>query len=197
MVWKRDLASNTMQNLSIKGQWCKPIAGSEKLAIEACKLQSTGKVVPKSTSWIVSWRRQEAIHHRRALINPTSMTRNGTNDFNGGENDLRTQGSGWQSWKYGEWMYCSGWDTGEFSERLLLNISATVTWWIGSINPKYGWCNGTMVMWPVNGTTQPDLDAEWKCHVQERLATNKVFSSFLPNFPQPLLASTSLFLSKR
>ena len=40
----------------------------------------------------------------------------------------------------------------------------------------------TMVMWPVNETTQPDMDAEWKCHVQERLATNKASSSFLPNF---------------
>ena len=49
--------------------------------------------------------------------------------------------------------------------------------------------------WPVNGTTQPDMDVEGKCHVQERLATNKVSSSFLPIFPQSLLTSTSLFLS--
>ena len=34
----------------------------------------------------------------------------------------------------------------------------------------------------MNGTTQPDSDAERKCHVQERIATNKVSSSFLPNF---------------
>ena len=51
---KRDLASNTMQNLSFEGQGCKPVAGSEKLAIEACKFQSTERVVPKSTSWIMS-----------------------------------------------------------------------------------------------------------------------------------------------
>ena len=90
-------------------------------------------------------------------------------------------------------MYCSGWDTGEFSEWLLLNISATLTWWIGSINPKCGWCDGTMVMWLVNETTQLDLDAEWKCHVQERLATNKVSSSFLPNFSL-VIADQYLFI---
>ena len=49
--------------------------------------------------------------------------------------------------------------------------------------------------WPVNGTTQPGMDVEGKCHVQERLATNKYFSRFLPNSPQSLLTSTSLFLS--
>ena len=169
---------------------------SEKLAIEACKLQSTGRVFPKLTSWIMIWCRQEAIRHRRALMNPTSMTRNGANDFNGGENNLRIQGLGWWSWKDGVWMYCSGWDTGESSKRLLLNIPTTLTWWIGSVNPKCGWCDGPMVMWPVNGTTQPDSNAKWKCHVQEWLATKKVFSSFLPNFPQSLLTSTSLFFVK-
>ena len=51
---KRNFASNTMQNLSVEGHSCKPVAGSEKLAIEACKLQSTERVVPKSTSWIMS-----------------------------------------------------------------------------------------------------------------------------------------------
>jgi len=30
-------------------------------------------------------------------MNPTSMTWNGANDFSGGENDLRIQGSGWWS----------------------------------------------------------------------------------------------------
>ena len=38
-------------------------------------------VVPKSTSWIMSCCRQEVTRHRRALMNPTSMTRNGANDF--------------------------------------------------------------------------------------------------------------------
>ena len=50
-----------------------------------------------------------------------------------------------------------------------------------------------MVKWPVNETTQPDMDVEWKCHVQERLATNKVFSSFLPNF-SPVIADQYLFI---
>lgn len=45
----------------------------------------------------------------------------------------------------------------------------------------------------MNGTTQPDSDAERKCHVQERLATNKVFSSFLPNF-SPVIADQYLFI---
>ena len=123
---EKDLVSNTTQNLSVEGHWCKPVAESEKLAIEACKLQSTERVVPKSTSWIMSWCRQEVTRRRRALMNPTSTTRNEANDF-GGENDLTIQGSGWWSWKNGAWMYCSGWDIGELSEWLLLNISATLT----------------------------------------------------------------------
>ena len=96
-----------------------------------------------------------------------------------------------------EWsiMYGSGWDTGDFSGWLLLNMSATLMWWIGSIYPKCGWYGETMVMWPVNETTQPDSGTEWKCHVQERLATNKGSLSFFPIFPQSLLTSTSLFLS--
>ena len=31
---KRDLASNTMKNLSVEGHLCKLVAGTEKLAIE-------------------------------------------------------------------------------------------------------------------------------------------------------------------
>ena len=50
-----------------------------------------------------------------------------------------------------------------------------------------------MVMWPVNETAQPDMKVEWKCHVQEWLATNKVFSSFLPNF-SPVIADQYLFI---
>ena len=74
---KIGLVSNTTQNLSIKGHWCKPVAGSEKLAIEACKLQSTKRVDPRFTSWITSYHRQEVTRRRRALMNPTSTTRNG------------------------------------------------------------------------------------------------------------------------
>ena len=50
-----------------------------------------------------------------------------------------------------------------------------------------------MVMWPVNETTQPDLDVERKCHAQERLATNEASSSFLPNF-SPVIADQYLFI---
>ena len=94
-----------------------------------------------------------------------------------------------------EWsiMYGSGWDTVDFSGWLLLNISATLMWWIGSIYPKGGWYGETMVMWPVNETTQPDSDTEWNCHVQERLATNKVSLSFIPNF-SPVNADQYLFI---
>ena len=50
-----------------------------------------------------------------------------------------------------------------------------------------------MVMRPVNETTQPDVIRRTKCHVQERLATNKVSSSFLPNF-SPVIADQYLFI---
>ena len=83
-------------------------------------------VVPKSTSWIMSWCRQEVTRRRRALMNPTSMTWNRANEF-GGENDMMIHCSGRRPWKNGAWMYCSGWDTGEFSEQLLLNIPVTLT----------------------------------------------------------------------
>ena len=116
-----------------------------------------------------------------------------------GENDLMIQGSGWRSWKNEAWRNCSGWYiswVGEFSERLFLNISVTLKW-IGSVNPKSGWCSGPMVIWSVNEITQPNsiMVMEWKCHVQEWPTTNKFSSSFLPNFPQSFLTSTSLFLS--
>ena len=45
--------------------------------------------------------------------------------------------------------------------------------------------------WPVNGTTQPGMDAEGKCHVQERLATIKWFIPF-PIFP--VIADQYLFI---
>ena len=95
-------------------------------------------------------------------------------------------------------MECECIATGDTQVNSLNDFSWTYRrhWrWIGSVNPKDGWCDGPMVIWPVNGTTQPGSDAERKCHVQEQLATSKVFSSFLPNFHQSLLTSTSLFLS--
>ena len=88
-------------NLSVEGHWRKPIVGSEKLAIEACKLQSTKRVVPKSTSWIMSWCWQEATRRRRALMNPTSTTLNRANDFV----EVKTiwwykvQGGGHEKWR--------------------------------------------------------------------------------------------------
>ena len=76
-----------------------------------------------------------------------------------------TERSKWFSWRWKlsddirfrmavmkEWSIDVLWwvDQGEFSEWILLNISAKLTWWIGSINQKCGWCDVTMVMWPVN-----------------------------------------------
>lgn len=116
VVWKWDLASNTTQNLSVEGHWCKPITESEKLVVEACKLQSTERVVPRSTSWIMSWCREEVTHCRRALMNPSSMTRNRANDF-------------WR-WKWSD-------DTGfrvvvmkEWSVKVLQWMRHKMGWWI-------------------------------------------------------------------
>jgi len=50
-----------------------------------------------------------------------------------------------------------------------------------------------MVIWPVIGITQPNSDMEWKCHVQEWLTTNKVSSSFLPNFSR-VITNQYLFI---
>ena len=39
-----------------------------------------------------------------------------------------------------------------------------------------------MVIWSVNGITQPNsiMVMEWKCHVEERPATNEVIQVFFP-----------------
>ena len=53
----------------------------------------------------------------------------------------------WRSWRNEARRYCSRWDTrwvGEFSDWLLLNISATLRW-IGSVNPNI-W-----MVWKTNG----------------------------------------------
>ena len=98
--------------------------------------------------------------------------------------------------KNGEWRYCSGWGiswVGEFSKRLLLNISMTLKW-IGRFDPKNGWYEGPMVIWPVNRIAQPDsiMMMEWNCHVQEWPATNEVIQVFFP-FPQ-VIADWYLFI---
>ena len=150
MVGIKDLASTTMQNLLVEGHWCIPVAGSEKLAIEACKLQSTDGGVPRSTSWIMSWCRQGVIRQRRALMNPTSVTRNGANDFNGGENDLwhMIQGGGHEWMKDNVWQWMGpGW---LFSERRLLNIWRH--WCDGSVALPQVW-----MVWRDHG----DVTGEW------------------------------------
>ena len=45
----------------------------------------------------------------------------------------------------------------------------------------------------VDNPTQIFTVTKWKCHVQERLATNKVSSSFLSNF-SPVIANQYLFI---
>ena len=49
---------------------------------------------------------------------------------------------------------------------------------------------------PMNGTTQPSMDAEGKCHVQERLATNKAFFKFSSQF-SPVIVDQYLFIFVR
>jgi len=51
-----------------------------------------------------------------------------------------------------------------------------------------------MVIWLVNGITQPDLIMviEWKCHVQEWPATNEVIQVFFPFCP--VIADQYLFI---
>jgi len=143
VVWINDLASNTTQNLSVEGQWWKPIAESEKPAIEACKLQSTEGGIPRSTSWIMSWCRQEAIRHRRALMNPTSVTRKGANDFMEVKTDWRYEvQDGGHEWMKHKCIVVggSGWTLWMTS----LEHVTTLTWWIGSITPDM---DGVMRPW--------------------------------------------------
>ena len=136
-----------------------------------------GGGIPRSTSWIMSWSRQEVIRHRRALMNPTSVTRKGANDF-------------WR-WKLTDDMEDGGHEMNEGWRYVVggtgwtLWISWTYNdtdWWTGSITPKWmvwvgPWCYRWMK------TTQPDMKAERECHVQEWLATNKFYSSSFPFFP--------------
>ena len=51
-----------------------------------------------------------------------------------------------------------------------------------------------MVIWPVNGITQPDsiMVMEWKCHVQEWPATNEALQVFFPF--SPVIANQYLFI---
>ena len=51
-----------------------------------------------------------------------------------------------------------------------------------------------MVISPVNGMTQPDsiMMMEWKCHVQEKPATNRILQVFFPF--SPVIADQYLFI---
>jgi hypothetical protein len=74
-VWINDLKSNTGGILHSRANDVNPWTKTKKLAIEACKLLGTG-VVSRFDSWIMIWSRQEQIRRRRAMMNPTSTTRN-------------------------------------------------------------------------------------------------------------------------
>ena len=80
-------------------------------------------------------------------------------------------------------MYGSGWDTVDTFRMTPLEHITTLMRWIGSITPNVDGLARTMVMRPVNETTQPDVIRRTKCHVQERLATIKAvrFSQFFPS----------------
>ena len=74
-VWINDLKSNTGGILHSRANDVNPWTKTKKLAIEACNLLGT-KVVSRLVSWIMIWSRQEQIRRRRAMMNPTSTTRN-------------------------------------------------------------------------------------------------------------------------
>ena len=94
-----------------------------------------------------------------------------------------------------EWsiMYGSGWDTVEFSEWLLLNISATLMWWIGSINPKCGWYGMTMVMWPVNENNPTRLGHGVEVSCSRATCYQKSFFKFSSQL-SPVIADQYLFI---
>jgi len=98
--------------------------------------------------------------------------------------------------KNGGWRYCSRWGV-----SWVVNYLNDFSWkcrrhWDGlvALTPKYGWRGGPMVIWLVNGVTQPDsiMVMEWKCHVQEQPATNEVLQVFFP-FP-PVITDQYLFI---
>ena len=149
------------------------------------------KGISKSTSWIMCWCQQEATHCRRALMYPTSTTRNECSDFGDGI-WLTTQGSGMAIMK----MKVYGIAKDEF---WLNDFSWTCRWhWnelVALTRNKV--MDGMIDQWydnhQANNPTQIVTMMEWKCHVQERPTTIKWFSPF-SHFPQSLLTSTSLFL---
>ena len=89
-------------------------------------------------------------------------------------------------------MYGSGWDTVDFSGWLLLNISATLVWWIGSIYPKDGWYGETMVMWPVNEQPNPTQARSGSVMFKSNLLPIKVLW-VSPNF-SPVISDQYLFI---
>ena len=196
MVWIHDPISNTTQNLSIEGHWCQPVTGSEKLANEACKLQSIERAVYKSNSWIMCWCRQEVTHCRRALMYPTSTTWNEANDFLEVKTIWRHKVQEWRSWK----MKVEGIAVDEALTGFVVSQLNDFSWtcrrhWDGlvALTPKDGWCERPMAGWLVNGIIQPNsiMVMKWKCHVEEKLATINS-SSFFPF--SPVIADQYLFI---
>ena len=97
------------------------------------------------------------------------------------------QGSGMAIMKNGGWRYCSGWGI-NWMLNSLDDFSWTYRWhWDGlvALTPKARRDGGPMVIWPMNGITQPDsiMVMEWKCHAQEQPTTNKVLPVFFPFSP--------------
>ena len=127
----------------------------------------------------MSWCRREVIRQRRALINPTSVTRNRANDFC--ENDLwnMIQGGGHEKWRT---MYESGWDTVDASSQTTsLEHITTLIWWIGSITPIM---DGMVRPWWWNRwmkTTQPEWWYGGKVSCSRATCYHQSFE-FLPNF---------------
>ena len=90
-------------------------------------------------------------------------------------------------------MYGSGWDTVDTFRMTPLEHITTLMRWIGSITPNVDGVARTMVMRPVNETTQPDTVRRKSVMFKSDLLPLNF--DVLPIFPQSFLTSTSLFLS--
>ena len=150
--------------------------------------------VSKSTSWMMCWCRQEATRRMRALMYPTSMTRNEVNDF--GDLiltiDTRFRNGGHENEGL---LYCRGWgfELNDFSwtyqrywsELIALTQNKVMDGMIDQC------CDNHQAEWP---NTHSHSD-EVKVSCSRVTCYHKVFTAF-SHFPQSFMTSTSLFFIK-
>lgn len=132
------------------------------------------KGVSKSTSWIMSWCRQEVTRRRRALMYPPSTTRNECNDFED-RMWLMTQCSRMAVMKMKVYEYFKGWSLlSDFSwicRRHWMNWKHWPKTMDGVIDHRYD-------NHQADNPTKIVTEMKWKCHVQERHAIIKWFIPF-------------------